>query len=62
MKERYDRYPELIFIGIIRDGNHDSIEIFKTFVQKCNLSAASKKISVKIITKEYSDNLSNLIV
>jgi multimeric flavodoxin WrbA len=63
MKGRYDRYPELLFIGVTSNGNLDSIETFKNFVQKCNLSAASKKVSVKIITEKADlDSLKVLVL
>ena len=49
MKNRYDKYPDIIFIGIADNTDTDSIEAFKDTFMNCNLSAESKKISIQII-------------
>lgn len=50
MKGRYDKYPNLVFIGVCDDKNIDVSETFKKFINSCNLSAASSKVSIKIIS------------
>ena len=58
MKKRYDRYPDLLFIGIMENETIESVETFKSFVTLCNLSTASKKVSIKIINENTDlDNL-----
>ena len=49
MKNRYDKYPDIIFIGIADKNDTESIEAFKDTFMNCNLSAESKKISIQII-------------
>lgn len=50
MKARYDKYPRLLFIGVDENKNLESIQVFKDFAEKCNLSRTSKNVSTKIIT------------
>ena len=49
MKNRYDKYPDIVFIGIDDNADTDSIEAFKDTFMNCNLSAASNKVSFQII-------------
>lgn len=49
MKNRYDKYPDIIFIGIADNTDAESIEAFKDTFMNCNLSAGSNKISIQII-------------
>lgn len=44
-------YPELKFIGIQENKENNSIKKFIDFIEKCNLSQASPKVNVKIVTK-----------
>ncbi|SHJ83098.1 NADPH-dependent FMN reductase [Clostridium cavendishii DSM 21758] len=52
MKNRYDGYPDIIFIGIIKNKDVEAINNFKSTVLNCNLSEASSKADVKIVTDE----------
>lgn len=52
MKGRYDQYPELILIGVCDDENMDVAETFNRFINTCNLSAASDKVTTKIIRRD----------
>lgn len=52
MKNRYDKYPDIIFIGIADNTDTDSIEAFKDTFMNCNLSAASNKVSIQIINNK----------
>ncbi len=54
MKNRYDKYPDIFFIGIADSIDTNSTEAFKDTFINCNLSSASNKISVQII-KNKSD-------
>jgi hypothetical protein len=51
MKNRYDKYPDIIVIGIAddNDNDNDSIEAFKNTFINCNLFAESNKIRIQII-------------
>lgn len=49
MKNRYDKYPDIIFIGIADNIDNNSSEAFKDTFINCNLSSASNKISVQAI-------------
>ncbi len=49
MKNRYDKYPDIIFIGIDDNIDTNSTEVFKDTFIKCNLFSASNKISVQTI-------------
>ena len=49
MKERYEKYPELVFIGVCDNEDIDVTETFKEFISTCNLSAVSNKVSINII-------------
>jgi multimeric flavodoxin WrbA len=59
MKNRYDKYPDIVFIGIIADNDIDSIETFKDSLINSNLSIASNKVRIQIIN-ENADNDFNL--
>jgi multimeric flavodoxin WrbA len=62
MKARYEKYPELIFIGIQEKEENDSAK-FIEFIEKCNLAEASKRVQVKVVTKQTDvDSLSDYIV
>jgi Multimeric flavodoxin WrbA len=50
MKARYDKYPNLVFIGVCENDNTDESQSFTRFINTCNLSAASSKVSIKIVT------------
>jgi multimeric flavodoxin WrbA len=50
MKNRYDSYPDIVFIGIAENNDAESISNFKDTVLNCNLTQASSKADVKIIT------------
>jgi multimeric flavodoxin WrbA len=52
MKNRYDKYPDIIFIGIADNTDNDSIEAFKDTFMNCNLSIQSNKVNVLIIDNE----------
>jgi multimeric flavodoxin WrbA len=52
MKGRYDKYPELIFIGIKGEQNNDCIMEFQEFIQNLNSAETSNKVRIKIITEE----------
>jgi multimeric flavodoxin WrbA len=63
MKARYEKYPELKFIGIQENEENDSTKKFIDFIEKCNLSEASPRVDVKIVTKQADvDSLSDYIV
>ncbi len=49
MKGRYNKYPDLVFIGICDDEDIDVSETFEKFIKTCNLSAASNKVDIKIV-------------
>lgn len=49
MKNRYDKYPDIIIFGIGDNNDNDSIEAFKNTFMSCNLFAESNKISIGII-------------
>lgn len=50
MKNRYDSYPDIIIIGITKNNDAEAINNFKNTFLNCNLSEASSKVDVKIIT------------
>ena len=63
MKERYDKYPELVFIGVIDSEKNDYANKFSEFVKECNLAAASPKVRIKTITNKTDiDCLSDYII
>lgn len=53
MKNRYDKYPDIIIIGIADDNDNDSIEAFRNTFMNCNLFAESNKISIQIIKNKF---------
>ncbi len=58
MKPRYDKYPELIGIGVTDNMNKKEIDTFKSFIMNSNFAAFSKNVSAEVIT--YSNDLSFL--
>ncbi|RMD02284.1 flavodoxin family protein [Clostridium autoethanogenum] len=52
MKPRYNRYPNIIFIGIMEAKDNDSIHNFNEMATSCNLSKASNRVIIKIITEK----------
>lgn len=58
MKRRYNKYPNLIFIGIMNYEDIDSLEVFKKTILNCNLSQASDKVNVEVV--QHNSNLDNL--
>lgn len=54
MKNRYEKYPDLIFVGISDNAEAASVEVFKNTFMTCNLAEESNKVRVQII-KGYTD-------
>lgn len=50
MEKRYDKYPDIIFVGIDEKNDINSNEAFKNTVINCNLALNSNNAKVKIIT------------
>lgn len=57
MKNRYNNYPDIIFIGISENNDISSIENFKNTVLNCSFAQASNKVNVKIITDTRDLNI-----
>ena len=53
MKKRYNKYPNLIFIGISEEDNNKSIENFIETFKNCTLSLQSNKTDIKIVKNKY---------
>jgi multimeric flavodoxin WrbA len=62
MKSRYDSYPDIMFVGIDKSNNSESINNFKNTVLNCNLSQASNKVDVKIVTDKIDLNFFEQLV
>lgn len=61
MKNRYDKYPDIIVIGIADDNDDDSIEAFKNTFMNCNLFAESNKINIQIIKNKFDSEKINYL-
>ncbi|PJI07617.1 MULTISPECIES: flavodoxin family protein [Clostridium] len=52
MKNRYDRYPYVIVIGIADNTNESSIKAFRNTFMNCNLFVQGSEIKIEIIENE----------
>lgn len=46
MKNRYDKYFDIIVIGIVDGNDNDLIEVFRNIFMNCNLFVESNKINI----------------
>lgn len=49
MKGRYEKYPDLVFIGVCDNQDNTMIKTFRNFITTSNISSVSNKVHVKII-------------
>lgn len=53
MKPRYDKYPDLICVGVTDNTDKKEIDTFKSFIIDCNLAAFSKNVTVEVISNTH---------
>lgn len=49
MKGRYEKYPELVFIGVCDNQDSTMIETFRNYIKTSNIASVSNMVHVHII-------------
>lgn len=49
MKGRYEKYPDLVFIGVCDNQDSTMIETFRNYIKTSNIASVSNMVHVKII-------------